>query len=132
MKHAQPHCTYTPLIALSLSLLLAACGGADNSNSSASNSSAARTENASNTPITVTGADQASVSYQPYGDRQTAATIRVARDGTGAPPLGEHYTAVSAVYQFTPLGWTEQAIDIRLPLPSGLGCRPSRAAHRHA
>jgi ABC-type glycerol-3-phosphate transport system substrate-binding protein len=73
MKHAQPHCTYTPLIALSLSLLLAACGGADNSSSSA-----ARTENASNTPITVTGADQASVSYQPYGDRQTAATIRVA------------------------------------------------------
>jgi hypothetical protein len=64
----------------------------------------------------VTGPDQTSLSYQSDGARRAESTIRIARDATGAPPLGEHYVALGAVYQFTPLGWREQFMEVRLPL----------------
>jgi len=92
--------------ACTLGLLLSACGG----NDSASTSSNA------NLPVTISGADGASVSLRALPrEAASQATVRVARDGTGAPLLGESYTPLGAVYQFTPLGWIEEAIEIRVP-----------------
>jgi hypothetical protein len=64
----------------------------------------------------------ASVSYVPL-DADTP-TVRVARDGNGAPPLPEDVTPAGAVVQLTPLGLAVGAIDIRVPfdataLPAG-------------
>jgi len=92
--------------ACTLSLLLGACGGSD---------SASTSSNAS-LPVTIGGADGASVSLRALPrEAKSQATVRVARDGTGAPLLGEGYTPLGAVYQFTPLGWVEEAIEIRVP-----------------
>lgn len=90
-----------------LGLALTACGGG--SSTDAADSSAL--------PVTVSGADKASVSFRAF-DSQAArqVTVQVARDATGAPPLDENYTPLGAVYQFTPLGWVEEEIEIRLPL----------------
>jgi len=92
--------------ACTLSLLLGACGGSD---------SASTSSNAS-LPVTISGADGASVSLRALPrEAASQATVRVARDGTGAALLSEGYTPLGAVYQFTPLGWVEEAIEIRVP-----------------
>jgi len=92
--------------ACALGLLLNACGGNDSADTST---------NAS-LPVTISGADGASVSLRALPrEAASQATVRVARDGTGAPLLGEGYTALGAVYQFTPLGWVEEVIEIRVP-----------------
>lgn len=86
--------------------MLNACGG----------NNAAKTGSNASLPVTISGADGASVSLRAL-PRETAsqATVRIARDGTGAPLLGESYTPLGAVYQFTPLGWVEESIEIRVP-----------------
>lgn len=89
-----------------LGLLLNACGGNDSADTSHNTS----------LPVTISGADGASVSLRALPrEAKNQATVRVARDGTGAPLLGDGYTPLGAVYQFTPLGWIEEAIEIRVP-----------------
>jgi hypothetical protein len=67
--------------------------------------------------ISVKDADGASVSYLPTGNQPSqAVTVRVARDGSGAPPLPAGYVAAGAVYQFTPLGLARPGIEVRVPL----------------
>jgi hypothetical protein len=92
------------------SLWLAACGGSTQEDAASSSASL---------PITVTGADEASVSFRALDEQKAReVTIRVARDSSGAPPLGEGYLPISEVYQFTPLGWVEAAIELRIPVPA--------------
>ena len=101
--------------ACALGLLLNACGGNDS----------ADTSNNTSLPVTVSGADGASVSLRalPRATKNQA-TVRVARDGTGAPLLGDGYTPLGAVYQFTPLGWIEEAIEIRVPFAASETATP--------
>lgn len=100
-----------------LGLVLSACGGDDETN---------RTVEAE-LPVKVSGADGASVSLRPM--ERTGAnkqvTIRVARDGSGAPLLGSNYRPLGAVYQFTPLGWVEEEVEIRVPFLATESSTPS-------
>lgn len=60
----------------------------------------------------VVGADGASVSLM-LG--QPGATVRVARDATGAPPLDASQQRAGAVYQFSPSGLAVGDAEIRVP-----------------
>jgi hypothetical protein len=95
--------------AFALAASLVACGGARDETEANALSVGDR--------ISVKGADGASVSYLPAGNHKSqAVTVRVARDGSGAPPLPAGYVAAGAVYQFTPLGLARPGIEVRVPL----------------
>jgi hypothetical protein len=51
-------------------------------------------------------------------EQARAVTVRVARDGTGAPTLGEGQLPLGAIYQFTPLDWADGDVEIRVPFSS--------------
>lgn len=89
-----------------LAATLAGCGGNDNSS----------TNGQSSLPTTVTGADGAAVHLrQIQRDSAQQATIRVARDSTGAPALNASLTPLGPVYQYSPHGWLEDEIELRVP-----------------
>jgi hypothetical protein len=99
--------------AFALLATVAACGGALDSSGSAVSAEPQLTL-AERT--TVEGADGASVSYVPiHFGAKAAPTVRVAKDSSGAPPLPAGFVAAGAVYQFTPLGSAQQAIELRVP-----------------
>jgi hypothetical protein len=105
-----------------LSLVLVACGDSEQSTESRSSTESFAER------ISVEGADGASVSYLPLADRTSrTATVRVARDGSGAPPLPPGYVAAGPVYQFTPLGLMQAGIEIRVPLDSSAASPVSAA-----
>ena len=95
-----------PIFVLSLAIWLGACGGGSSSGTSAPGSQ----------PQTILGADGASATFLTQDlARSSDATVRVARDGSGAPPLPEGTSAAGAVYQFTPLGLSNGAIELAVP-----------------
>lgn len=104
------------LVLCTLAAVLAGCGGSDSTTAG---------EQSSSLPTTVTGADGASVHLR-QTDRESAqqATIRVARDSTGAPALEASYTPLGPVYQYTPHGWLEQEIELRVPFNAGVDAVP--------
>jgi hypothetical protein len=97
-----------------LGLTMAACGGggSDAESPSQANAPSALRQSAQ-------GLDGASVSYTPVAGRlsQTAVAppVRVARDAAGAPALPEGHQAAGAVYQFTPMDWTQYEMEVRIP-----------------
>lgn len=102
-------------IVLSLCVLggaLAGCGGNDGSDGNVQSA----------LPAAVTGPDGASVRMRTLR-REPAqqATIRVARDSSGAPVLDARFTPLGSIYQYTPHGWIEDEIEIRVPFHASEG-----------
>lgn len=95
-----------------LGATLMACGGSDQPAESTSSTSL----------VTVSGPDGAAVSLSPL-QRQAhqQATIRVARDSSGAPQLDSRLTPLSSIYQYSPLGWIDKEIELRVPFQAGAG-----------
>lgn len=81
---------------------LAACGGGDAQPSSGTSS------------VTVTGVDGASVRFRKLSGT-AAPTVRVARNGSGAPQLPAQVQPVGGIYEFTPLGQFAAGIELRVP-----------------
>lgn len=99
-------CLSYSLSLCTLAIALTGCGGSDHS----------ATDQQSSLPTTVTGADGAAVHLrQIQRDTAQQATIRVARDSTGAPALDASFTPLGPVYQYTPHGWLEDEIELRVP-----------------
>jgi ZU5 domain len=112
------HQTIRAAGACALALLIAGCGGSGSESADTNNDGGPL-------PITVSGADNASVSLRALDSARTEqVTVRVARDGSGAPALGQGYQPLGAIYQFTPLGWMEEAIEIRIPFTEEAAGQP--------
>jgi hypothetical protein len=100
-------------------LAITSCGGGRDSDASAGIS----TIDAAGR-FTVQSPDGASVSFVPLGNNATpsesAPTVRVARDASGAQTIPEDYFPVGSVYQYTPLGMGAAKIEIRVPFDAAL------------
>jgi hypothetical protein len=94
---------------------LAACGGSDGDSALATPPPAAAP--AAATPQTVQGPDGASLAFVP-ADGSAAVTLRIARDGTGAPALPDDRSAAGAIYQYTPHGHPGSEVEITVPFDS--------------
>jgi hypothetical protein len=95
------------LVLCALVAAMVGCGGSDSTTTG---------EQSSSLPTSVAGADGASVHLRQINrDSAQQATIRVARDSTGAPALDASLTPLGPVYQYTPHGWLEDEIELRVP-----------------
>lgn len=76
-------------------------------------------------PVTISGPDGAALHARPLQrDSSRQATLRVARDSTGAPPLDAAFKPLSAVYQYTPHGWIEDELEVRVPFQVRADVKP--------
>jgi len=88
-------------------IALTACGGGKSTDLQDSRTGAT---------VTVAGADGASVKMSAIAlEAAQRVTVRVARDGTGAPDLPQSFSPAGSVYQFTPLGWSGLDVEVRVP-----------------
>jgi alpha-tubulin suppressor-like RCC1 family protein len=91
--------------AVLLVLALHGCGGGAGSESESSTTQQPQ-------PSQVIGEDGAAVSM---ALSQPGVSVRVARDGTGAPPLDSTQQRVGSIYQFSPMGLAVGEAEIRVP-----------------
>jgi hypothetical protein len=97
-----------------LSAVLAGCGGGDSEPSSPAAGSGSATIGAAGG--VVTGEDGAAVRF-PANALAADVTVRIAKDGTGAPPLPPVATAAGAVYMITPHGGAfEEPVEVSIPV----------------
>jgi hypothetical protein len=94
-------------LAALVATVLAACGGADPGGTAATPPAPAQAQS-------VQGVDGAGLAFTP-ADGSAAVTLRIARDGTGAPALPDDRQAAGAIYQFTPHGHSGSEIEITVP-----------------
>lgn len=83
------------LLALTLALMLAGCGGNDHAPATEGQATIGQAGGS------VNGPDGTLITI-PAGALAADTTVRIARDGTGAPVLPDSWVAVSAVYTITP------------------------------
>lgn len=94
---------------------ITACGGGDKT----------APDSSSGLAVAATGPEQASVLTNPSPRKASQkATLRVARDSGGAPQLDSRFSPLGATYQYTPLGWVEEEIEIRVPFKPVDGTTP--------
>lgn len=103
---------------------LVACGGSDGDGGSTS--TVGTPPPPTTTPAPTIGAAGGTVSHAsgaqvvvPAGALETAVTLRIALDSTGAPALPPESGAAGGVYAVTPHGATfQQPVEVRIPLPN--------------
>jgi Immunoglobulin domain len=115
-------------ISTTIGLSLAACGGGSSEKGGGEQLDAV---NSTPEAFTVVGVDKASVSFSNSigGKRAEQVTVRVARDSTGAPPLQDDQTPLGPVYQFTPLGFADEGIEIRIPVSAQAAAHGQAVLH---
>ena len=97
-----------------LAAVLVGCGGGDSEPSAPATGSGSATIGAAGG--VVTGEDGAAVRF-PANALAADVTVRIAKDGTGAPPLPPVATAAGAVYMITPHGGAfEEPVEVSIPV----------------
>lgn len=94
-------------LAALVATVIAACGGSDPGGAAGTPPAPAQAQ-------TLQGADGAGLAFTP-AEGSAAVTLRIARDGTGAPVLPDDRQAAGAIYQFTPHGHSGSEIEISVP-----------------
>jgi hypothetical protein len=99
-----------------LAVSLTACGGGKETSE----------DGQSSLPLSAAGPDGAAVRMRALGAGSSEATLRVARDSSGAPALDPRLLPLGAVYQYTPFGWLGEEIEIRVPFSTANGATQPR------
>lgn len=105
-------------VALAMTVALAACGGGSDDAAPPPPAPTAGTATLDAAGGTVAGAQGASVTVPP-GALQQPATIRIANDSSGAPPLPPELAVAGSIWAVTPHGASfDEPVEVRLPAPT--------------